>query len=101
MKQIGVTEVRKILLEVLSGYTGLCEGLASMESIPDEKLLKTNLRDEFGMDSLDFEDMFDELYNLYGIVVDIHNPLMEYPFNKEQTVENFIDTVNYHLSINA
>ncbi len=98
MKQIGVTEVRKILLEVLSDYSGLCEGIASM---PDEKLLKTNLRDEFGMDSLDFEDMFDELYNQCGIVVDIHNPLMEYPFNKEQTVQSFIDTVNYHLSINA
>lgn len=101
MKQIGVTEVRKILLEVLSGYTGLCEGIASMQSMPDEKLLKTNLCDEFGMGSLDFEDMFDELYNLYGIVVDIHNPLMEYPFNKEQTVQSFIDTVNYHLSIRA
>ena len=101
MKQIGITEVRKILLEVLSEYTGLCEGLASMESIPDEKLMKTNLRDEFGMDSLDFEDMFDELYNLYGIVVDTHNTLAEYSFNKEQTVENFIDTVNYHLSIGA
>ena len=101
MKQIGVTEVRKILLEVLSEYTGLCEGIASMQSMPDEKLLNTNLCDEFGMGSLDFEDMFDELYNLYGIVVDIHNPLMEYPFNKEQTVQSFIDTVNYHLSIRA
>lgn len=98
MKQIGVTEVRKILLEVLSGYTGLCEGIASM---PDEKLLKTNLCNEFGMDSLDFEDMFDELYNLYGIVVDIYDPLAEYSFNKEHTVENFIETVNYCLSIGA
>ena len=101
MDKIGITEVRKILLEVLREFTGLCEGLVSMESIHDEKLLKTNLRDEFGMDSLDFENMFDELYNLYGIVVDIHNPLMEYPFNKEQTVQSFIDTVNYHLSIGA
>lgn len=58
-------------------------------------------RDEFGMDSSDFESMFDELYNLYGIVVDIHYPLIEYPFNKEQTVQSFIDTVNYHLSIRA
>ena len=98
MDKIGVTEVRKILLEVLSGYTGLCEGVASM---PDEKLLKTNLRDEFGMYSLDFEDMFDELYNQCGIVVDAYNRPMECPFNKEQTVENFIDTVNYHLSIRA
>lgn len=101
MDKIGVTEVRKILLEVLSEYTGLCECIASMQSMPDEKLLKTNLCNEFGMDSLDFKDMFDELYNQYGIVVDVHNPLMEYPFDKEQTVENFIETVNYHLSINT
>lgn len=98
MKQIGLTEVREILLEVLTGYTEYHDGIPH---IPDEKLLKTNLRDEFGMDSLDFEDMFNELYNLYGIVVDIHNPLIEYPFNKEQTVENFIKTVNYCLSIDA
>lgn len=101
MAEISITEVRKILLEVLSDYSGLCEGISSMQSMPDEKLLKTNLRDEFGMDSFDFEDMFDELYNLYDIVVDAYNPLIEYPFNKEQTVENFIDTVNYHLSIRA
>lgn len=98
MDKIGITEVREILLEVLTVYTEYHDGIPH---IPDEKLLKTNLRDEFGMDSLDFEDMFDELYNLYGIVVDIHHPLIEYPFNKEQTVENFIDTVNYHLSIRA
>ena len=98
MKQIGITEVREILLKVLSGYTEYHDGIPH---IPDEKLLKTNLSDEFGMGSLDFEDMFDELYNLYGIIVDIHNPLMEYPFNKEQTVQSFIDTVNYHLSIKA
>lgn len=98
MKQIGITEVREILLKVLSGYTEYHDGIPH---IPDEMLLKTNLCNEFGMSSLDFEDMFDELYNLYGIVVDIHHPLIEYPFNKEQTVENFIDTVNYHLSIRA
>ncbi|MBR6355217.1 MAG: hypothetical protein IKR92_00035 [Alphaproteobacteria bacterium] len=101
MDKIGVTEVRKILLEVLSEYTGLCEGLASMESIPDEKLLKTNLRDEFGMDSMDFESMFDELYDLYGIVVDVHNPLTQFSFKEEPTVENFIEMVNYCLSIEA
>ena len=101
MDKIGVTEVRKILLEVLSEYTGLCEGLASMESIPDEKLLKTNLRDEFGMDSMDFESMFDEFYDLYGIVVDVHNPLTQFSFKEEPTVENFIEMVNYCLSIEA
>ncbi len=101
MDKIGVTEVRKILLEVLSEYTGLCECVASMGSMPDEKLLKTNLRDEFGMDTLDFEEMFDELFNQCGITVDIHSPLIHYPFEDEPTVENFIETVNYHLSINA
>lgn len=98
MDKIGITEVRSILLEVLSGYTAYHDGIPH---IPDEKLLKTNLREEFGMDSLDFEDMFDELHNLYGITVDIYNPLAEYPFHKEQTVENFIETVNYCLSIKS
>ena len=98
MREIGTAEVRKILLEVLSEYTGLCEGVVS---IPDEKFLKTNLCDEFGMSSLDFEDMFNELYNLYGIVIDIHNPLAQFSFKEEPTVENFIETVNYCLSIDA
>lgn len=98
MREIGTAEVRKILLEVLSEYTGLCEGVVS---IPDEKFLKTNLCDEFGMSSLDFEEMFNELYNLYGIVIDIHNPLAQFSFKEEPTVENFIETVNYCLSIDA
>ncbi len=98
MTKIGVTEVRKILLEVLSEYTGLCEGVVS---IPDKKFLKINLREEFGMDPLDFEDMFDELYNLYGIVIDIHSLPAQHSFNKEQTVENFIETVNCCLSVDA
>lgn len=98
MDKIGLTEVREILVEVLRGYTGLCE---SVVRTPDEKFLKINLRNEFGMDSLDFEDMFDELYNLYGISVDIysHHPLTQYSFENEPTVENFIETVNYCLSI--
>jgi acyl carrier protein len=98
MTEIGINEVRNILLEVLSGYTGLCEGIASMQ---DEKLLKINLRDEFGMDSLDFEDMFDELYELYGIAVDMHNQPARFSFKNEPTVENFIETVNYHLKLGA
>lgn len=104
MKQIGITEVREILLEVLTGYTEYHDGIPH---IPDEKLLKTNLRDEFGMDSLDFEDMFDKLYDLYGISIDMYNPLTEFAFRREQTVENFIDMVNtinrvnYNLSQKA
>ena len=97
MNEIGVTEVRRILLEVLQGYTGLCEGVASM---PDEKFLKTNLCDEFGMDSFDFEEMLDELYIQYGIIrdIDAHYPLIYYLFEDEPTVEKFIETVNCYLS---
>lgn len=68
--------------------------------MPDEKFLKTKLRAEFGMDSLDFEEMFYELYNQCGIIMDIygHQPLPYYPFGDEPTVENFIETVNCYLS---
>ena len=94
MKEIGVSEVREILLEVLTEYH---DGILH---IPDEKLLKTNLCDEFGMDSLDFEDMFNKLYDLYGIFVDMYNPLTEFAFRREQTVENFIDMVNTIKRVN-
>ena len=98
MDKIGITEVREILSKVIREYDGLYKiGFHT----PDDELLKMNLYTDFGLGSLDIEDMFSKLYDLYGISVDIHNPLIEYPFNKEQTVENFIDTVNYHLSIKA
>ncbi len=96
MEKIGVTEVRKILSEVFGGHDKLCASVANM---PDDKLLKTNLRDEFGMDSLDFEDMFNEIYNLYGVVIDLCDPMAQSSFGKEPTVDNFIETVNHYLSI--
>lgn len=93
MKEIGITEVRKILENVVNDYQ-----FYDLAKMSDEQLMDTDLRYDFGFDSLDFEDMFEELYNLYDITVDIHNPLAEYPFKEEETVKNFIETVNYCLS---
>lgn len=104
MKQIGITEVREILSEVIREYDGLYKiGFHT----PDDELLKMNLYTDFGLGSLDIEDMFSKLYDLYGISVDMYNPLTEFAFRREQTVENFIDMVNtinrvnYNLSQKA
>lgn len=91
-EKIGLEEVRKILSECLKD-SEFCVCVANM---PDEKLMKTNLHDEFGMDSLDFEDMFEELFHQYGILVSYRSE-GQYSFKKEQTVESFIDTVNCSL----
>ncbi len=104
MDKIGVTDVRVILSEVIKEYEGLYK--IGMQT-PDDKFVKMNLRTDFGLDSLDIEDMFDKLYDLYGISVDMYNPLTEFAFRREQTVENFIDMVNtinrvnYNLSQKA
>lgn len=104
MDKIGITEVRVILSEVIKEYEGLYK--IGMQT-PDDKFVKMNLRTDFGLDSLDIEDMFDKLYDLYGISVDMYNPLTEFAFRREQTVENFIDMVNtinrvnYNLSQKA
>lgn len=94
MKQIGVDYVRQILAEVVSNY----EGKMAMRA-PDNKLLKMNLRTDFGLDSLDIEDMCDTISNDYGVIVDLygHHPLGHYSFESKATVENFIETVNYFL----
>ena len=104
MKEIEVSDVRVILSEVIKEYEGLYK--IGMQT-PDDKFVKMNLRTDFGLDSLDIEDMFDKLYDLYGISVDMYNPLTEFAFRREQTVENFIDMVNtinrvnYNLSQKA
>ena len=91
MNKIGVTEVREILAEVVGEYDGLYE--MAMRTT-DENFLKINLRNEFGMDSLDFEDMFAALYHLYGIDIDANYNIPQYKFSNEPTVENFIEMVN-------
>ena len=104
MKEIEVSDVRVILSEVIKEYEGLYK--IGMQT-PDDKFVKMNLRTDFGLDSLDIEDMFDKLYDLYGISIDMYNPLTEFAFRREQTVENFIDMVNtinrvnYNLSQKA
>jgi len=91
MKEIGIPEVRQILAEVIYEYDGLYE--MAMHT-PDEKLLKTNLRNDFGLDSLDFEDMFVALYHLYDIDIDARYNIPQYKFSNEPTVENFIEMIN-------
>ena len=95
MKEIGTNEVRKVLLEVFKGYPLT---RAYIINKTDKQLLKTNLNYEFSMDANDFEKMFSILCDLYGIKVYICNPPSDCSFNKEQTVENFIKTVNCRLS---
>lgn len=92
MDKIGIKEVRLILLEILSEYSGICECIVST---PDEKFLKINLRDEFGMEPSEFENMFGELENFCGVIIDWHNLPDDCSFNKEPSVKNFIETVNY------
>lgn len=97
-KEIGVAEVREILASILIDKPFYWNYVCKMS---DEQLLKTNLSFEFELDSLDFEEMFDTLDELYGISVDIysHHPLTHYSFEDEKTVKNFIDTVNFYLEI--
>ena len=95
MKEIKVSEVREILTEVIGKYDSLYEIAIRT---PDDKLLKMNLCTDFGLDSLDIEDMCYTLCNSYGDTVKVFNPLTEFSFHKNQTIENFIDMVNYYLN---
>lgn len=67
----------------------------------DEQLLKADLRYDLELDSLDIEEILNELHSRYGIVIVLYNPLTEFAFNDDETVENFIDMVNYYLSHEA
>lgn len=87
MAKITVEEVRQILKSVFEYNDEL---QAEMNKKKDEDFLQTNL-EEFGLDSLDFEDMLVELQNLYGINV-ARNSFAR--FYREPTVENFINMVN-------
>lgn len=89
MNEIGITEVRKILEKVVNDYR-----YYDLVKMSDEDLLKVDLRYDFQLDSLDFEDMFEEIHQTYGIAVEAYNPLAECAFNNEETVENFINMVN-------
>ena len=95
MKEIKVAEFRAILAEVVDNGS-----YEMVKQIPDDKLLKMNFYSDLGLVSLDVEDMCCELFNNYGIIVNIygHHPLTRYSFENEPTVENFIETVNYCAS---
>ena len=95
MKQIGVTEIRQNLADILGKYDSLYE---TVKRTPDDQLLKMDLCSDLCLDSLDIEDMFTQLLYSHGIKVRAFNPLTKFPFHEKQTVENFIDLVNYYLS---
>lgn len=95
MKEITLYEFRLNLAELVSDYDGLYE--MAMRT-PDDQLLKMNLYEDFGLDSLDIEEMFTTLCNDCGITDRVFNPLTRFAFHDEQTVENFIDLVNYYLN---
>ena len=95
MKQIGVTEIRQNLAEILCQDDKLYE---MAMSTPDDELLKMNFYDDLALNSLDIEEMFDQLLYSRGVTARAFNPLTKFSFHEEQTVKNFIDMVNYYLS---
>lgn len=90
MAKIGVTAVRMVLVEVLAGYSGSQDDVLCR---PEERLLKTDLHKDYGLDASDFAKMLISLNNLYNIEVD-ENVLQKSTFFREPTVENFIRMVN-------
>lgn len=96
MKEITVADVRKILGKVLDDYH-----FYDMEKMSDKQLLEIDLRYDFGLGSMDIEDMCSAVFDQFGIDININSPLFKHPFQEEETVENFIDMVNYCLNRNA
>lgn len=88
MTEIGLSEVRHILNECNLAQSELGSGL-----VKDEVLLKINLRDDYGLDSLDFEEMCSALWYEYRIEL-YDNAMEKSSFKEEPTVENFIKMVN-------
>lgn len=89
MAEIGVIEVRKIL-ENLFEYDR--HHLDKLAKLSDEKLLRTDLQEEFDMDfqSLDLSAMDVELRDLYHIQL---KNAEYFCFDTEPTVEQFIEMV--------
>lgn len=88
MVKIGVLEVRHILKECNLAQFYLRSGF-----VKDEVLLKVNLRDDYDLDSLDFEEMCSAVRYEYRIELD-DGAMDKSSFREEPTVENFIKMVN-------
>ena len=88
MVNIGITEVRHILNECNLAQFELRSGY-----VKDEVLLKVNLRDDYGLDSLDFEEMCSTVWYEYRIEI-ADNAMEDSSFKENPTVENFIKMVN-------
>ena len=88
MVNIGITEVRHILNECNLAHFELHSGF-----VKDEVLMKVNLRDDYGLDSLDFEEMRSAVWSEYKIEM-ADDAMDKSSFREEPTVENFIKMVN-------
>ena len=86
--KIGVADIRDILKNVILDEFYL----AKVSDKSDEELLKTNLRRELFLDSLDFSEMNGEVEERFGIHVTWENSPEE--FDNDPTVENYIKWVN-------
>ncbi len=88
MVKIGVLEVRHVLKECNLAQFYLRSGF-----IKDEVLLKVNLRDDYDLDSLDFEEMCSTVWYEYKIKL-ADDAMDKSSFREEPTVANFIKMVN-------
>ncbi len=87
MAKVTISEVRQVLNEVLLNDVNL----SILARKNDEELLKTDIRDELYLDSLDFEEMLCEFHQLYGTKLDgaLYNQ-----FHDRPTVENLMKMLN-------
>ena len=88
MVKIGVLEVRHILKECNLAQFYLRSGF-----VKDEVLLKVNLREDYGLDSLDLEEMCSTVWYEYKIKL-ADDAMDKSSFREEPTVANFIEMVN-------
>ena len=89
IKEITVKQVREILETIITNS----KALAELSQMSDENLLDTDtdIAKKFGLDSLDVEELFAEIYYQYGIRIsdaDIDR------FREKPTAENFIRICN-------
>ena len=96
MVEFGITEVRHVLKECDLAQFYLRSGY-----VKDDDLLKVNLLEDYGLDSLDFEEMCSTVWYEYKIKLE-DNAMDKSSFREEPTVDNFINMVNaygYYLDL--
>ena len=94
MKKITVADVRDILKDIMLDESYL----AKVVDKSDEELLKTDLRRELFLDSLDFAEMNGEVEYRFGVPVEQNYLLVECAeFDNDPTVKNYIKWVNSYV----